>query len=65
MNEGTIYNRVKLKNTYQTVNFVSSRPAEVFIDENGIVYARKKGKKKVNITGSVNGKKIKISVSVK
>jgi len=65
MSEGSVYNRVKLKNTYQTVNFVSNRPANVFIDENGIVYARKGGAGKVNITGSINGKKIKIVVDVK
>ncbi|MCR5475357.1 MAG: Ig-like domain-containing protein [Lachnospiraceae bacterium] len=63
LNAGELYNRVTLKNVYQTVNFKSSKPAVAFIDENGVIYARNAGK--TNITTSINGKTIKISLIVK
>jgi len=59
---GDIYNRVRMKNTFQTVSFKSSKPAAAFIDENGVIYARSKGK--TNITTKINGKTFKIAVTV-
>lgn len=47
----------------QTPAFKSSNKKAVFVDENGVIYARGKGKK-ANITAKVNGKTLKIKVSV-
>jgi len=59
---GDIYNRVKMKNVYQTVNLKSNKPAVAFIDENGIIYARGKGKSTVST--KINGKTYIIKVTV-
>ena len=52
----------KVNNTYQTLNYKSSKQANVFVDENGFVYARKKGK--ANISTKINGTTYKIAVEV-
>ncbi len=59
---GEIYNRVQMKDVYQTYLLKSSNAAVAFVDENGIVYARKKGK--ANITTTINGKRYQIGVIV-
>ncbi len=59
---GETYNRVRMKDVFQTFNLKSSNAAVAFVDENGIVYARKKGK--ANITTAINGKTYKIAVTV-
>ena len=54
--------QLKINKTYQTLNFKSSKQANVFVDENGFVYARKKGK--ANISTKINGTTYKIAVEV-
>jgi len=62
MNKGEYYNRVSIKDVFQNITFKSSKPSVAFIDENGVVYARSKGK--TNITTNINGKTMKIAVTV-
>jgi hypothetical protein len=52
----------KVNKIYQTLNYKSSKPASAFIDENGFVYARKKGK--ANISTKINGKTYQIAIEV-
>lgn len=59
---GETYNRVRMQDVFQTYNLKSSSAAVAFVDENGIVYARKKGK--ANISTTINGKAYKIAVTV-
>ena len=51
-----------MKNVFQTVYYKSSKTSVAFIDENGVIYARGKGK--ANITTKINGKTCKIAVTV-
>ena len=53
----------KVNKIYQTLNYKSSKPASAFIDENGFVYARKKGK--ATISTKINGTTYKFTVEVK
>ncbi len=53
----------KVNKVYQTLNYKSSKPAYVFVDENGFVYARKKGK--ATISTKINGLTCQITVDVK
>jgi len=55
--------QLKVNNTYQTLNFKSSKQATAFVDENGFVYARKKGK--ANISTKINGTTYQIAIEVK
>lgn len=55
--------QLKINKTYQTLNFKSSKQASAFVDENGFVYARKKGK--ATISTKINGTAYKITVDVK
>ena len=55
--------QLKVNNTYQTLNYKSSKQANVFVDENGFVYARKKGK--ATISTKINGKTYQIKIDVK
>ncbi len=59
---GDVVNRVSMKNVSRSVSFKNSKPAVAFIDENGVVYARSKGK--TNITTNINGKSYKLAVTV-
>ncbi len=52
----------KVNNIYQTFNYKSSKPASAFIDENGFVYARSKGK--TTISTKINGVTYKFTVNV-
>lgn len=54
--------QLKINKTYQTLNFKSSKQANAFVDENGFVYARKKGK--ANISTRINGTTYQIAVEV-
>ena len=47
---------------YQNVTFKSSKIKVAFVDENGVIYARNKGKTAVST--KVNGKTLKINVTV-
>ncbi len=62
LKEGSVYNRVTMKNVFQTTVYKSSKPAVAFIDENGVIYARSKGK--TNISTKINGKTFKIALTV-
>ncbi len=53
----------KVNKIYQTLNYKSSKPASAFVDENGFVYARKKGK--ATISTKINGTTYKFTVEVK
>ncbi len=53
---------LKKENISQSVLFKSSKDSVVFVDEAGVVTARKKGK--ANLTAKVNGRKITIKVNV-
>ncbi len=55
--------RISLEGTVHSVMWKSSKPEEVFVDENGVVYARKSGK--TTLSTNINGKTIKIKVRVK
>jgi len=55
--------QLKINKTYQTLNFKSSKQATAFVDENGFVYARKKGK--ANISTKINGTTYQIAIEVK
>ena len=54
--------QLKINKTYQTLNFKSSKQANAFVDENGFVYARKKGK--ANISTKINGTTYQIAITV-
>ena len=54
---------IKTSGIYQDVNFKSSKKDRAFVDENGVIYARKAGN--TNITAKVNGKTLKLTVTVK
>lgn len=62
LKKGEVYNRVTMKNVFQTVYYKSSKTSVAFIDENGVIYARGKGK--ANITTKINGRTCKIAVTV-
>ena len=47
----------------KTATCKSSKSSVAFIDENGVIYARKAGT--ANITAKINGKTYKIKVKVK
>ena len=53
---------LKLKDVYQTIVWNSQKKEIAFIDENGVIYARNKGK--TVISTKINGKKVKIAVFV-
>ena len=55
--------QLRINRTFQTLNFKSSRPASVFIDENGFVYARKKGRSVIST--KINGTTYKLTIEVK
>ena len=63
LDAGKVYNRVRMDNVFQTVTCKSSKSSVAFIDENGVIYARKAGT--ANITTKINGKTYKIKVKVK
>ena len=62
LEQGDVFNRVKLKGIYQTVIFKSNKNAVAFVDENGLIYARSRGK--ANVTAKINGKSFTIQVTV-
>ncbi len=53
----------RINKTFQTLNFKSSRSASVFIDENGFVYAGKKGRSVIST--KINGTTYKLTIEVK
>ena len=63
LDAGKVYNRVRMDNVFQTVTCKSSKSSVAFIDENGVIYARKAGT--ANITTKINGKTYRIKVKVK
>ena len=54
---------IELARIYQDVQFKSSKPVVAFVDEDGVIHARSKGK--TNITAKVNGKAVTIKLTVK
>ena len=54
--------RIKFKKLYRNVRFKSSKAENAFIDEDGYIRARKKGKAK--LTAKINGKIVTINVTV-
>jgi len=62
LKKGEVYNRVQLNNVFQTIQYKTSKSSVAFIDENGVIYARGKGK--ANITVKINGKTLKLAVTV-
>ncbi|MBR6328880.1 MAG: hypothetical protein IKR68_04440 [Lachnospiraceae bacterium] len=57
------YYHVKSDKISQTLSWKSSKTAGLFVDENGRIYPRKPGK--YTVSTKVNGKAVKINVSVK